>query len=81
MIHHSANSLEATLQGGSGEAENSVEIKECAAWLGSFKPKKRCYFEDVGEGSQKGPPSIVKPPKLELKVLLKHLKYAYLGKN
>ncbi|CAN6678248.1 unnamed protein product [Malus baccata var. baccata] len=46
----------------------------------SFQPPRwRHVFESLGEPKKLLQPSKVQPPKLELKVLPEHLKYAYLG--
>ncbi|XP_022856556.1 uncharacterized protein LOC111377665 [Olea europaea var. sylvestris] len=42
---------------------------------------RRCYYEELGTRTAKSVPSIVKPPKLELKQLPPHLRYAYLGES
>ncbi|CAN6584399.1 unnamed protein product [Malus baccata var. baccata] len=42
-------------------------------------PRWRHVFESLGEPKKLLQPSKVQPPKLELKVLSEHLKYAYLG--
>ncbi|CAN6694807.1 unnamed protein product [Malus baccata var. baccata] len=42
-------------------------------------PRWRHIFESLGEPKKLLQPSKVQPPKLELKVLPEHLKYAYLG--
>ncbi|CAN6583880.1 unnamed protein product [Malus baccata var. baccata] len=42
-------------------------------------PRWRHVFESLGEPKKLLQPSKVQPPKLELKVLPEHLKYAYLG--
>ncbi|XP_022855332.1 uncharacterized protein LOC111376601, partial [Olea europaea var. sylvestris] len=42
--------------------------------------RRRCY-EELGTRTAKSVPSIVKPPKLELKQLPPHLRYAYLGES
>ena len=48
--------------------------------MDTFRPNRRKYFEELGEGPAKVPPSIEKAPELELKPLPSHLKYAYLEK-
>ena len=55
------------------------EVQEILAWMNSFGPNRRTYFEDLGEGKSKNLPSVQQAQKLELKPLPSHLKYAYLG--
>ncbi|CAN6687713.1 unnamed protein product [Malus baccata var. baccata] len=58
------------------------EVLEYVSALGSvlFQPPRwRHVFESLGEPKKLLQPSKVQPPKLELKVLPEHLKYAYLG--
>ncbi|XP_050125700.1 uncharacterized protein LOC126602938 [Malus sylvestris] len=45
------------------------------------QPKWRHVFESLGEPKTPLQPSKIQPPKLELKPLPEHLKYAYLGAN
>lgn len=49
--------------------------------MDSFGPNNRKYFEDLGQGPSRPLPSIEKPPVLELKPLLEHLRYAYHGES
>ena len=66
---------------GEENEDNDKEEKELVSWLNSFGPNKRAYFEDLGAGTSKIPPSIVQAPNLEMKPLPSHLKYAYLGEG
>ena len=47
--------------------------------MDSFRLNKRKYFESLGVSPSRLTPSIERPPSLEEKPLLAHLKYAYLG--
>lgn len=59
---------------------NSLEIEACASLLDSNPTyMRKHYFEEVGFGTTKARTSIQQPPKLELKQLPSHLRYAYLG--
>ncbi|XP_021832270.1 uncharacterized protein LOC110772166 [Prunus avium] len=55
-----------------------VSALESAPFL---HPRWRHVFESLGEPKKPLQPSKVQPPKLDLKVLPGHLKYAYLGAN
>ena len=48
-------------------------------WMDSFGLNKRKYFESIGTSLSYLTPSVEKPPSLEEKPLLAHLRYAYLG--
>ncbi|XP_062080900.1 uncharacterized protein LOC133785698 [Humulus lupulus] len=61
--------------------QDGKEAMEYAKWLNSYGPLKRKYFEELGSMPTRPLPSIEKPPELELKVLLNHLRYEFLGKN
>ncbi|XP_062118687.1 uncharacterized protein LOC133832343 [Humulus lupulus] len=68
------------------DEEFSKEEESQVTWIESSKPaiKFSKPFEslNLSEGNLKPPkPSIQEPPKLELKPLPSHLKYAYLGDN
>ncbi|KAL5734310.1 hypothetical protein ACOSP7_032171 [Xanthoceras sorbifolium] len=76
--------LEACLAHGETKEEENDSIAEYAFHLDSAPPIPyggRRYFEDLGHGKPKILPSIEKPPKLELKQLPEHLRYAYLGES
>ena len=49
--------------------------------MDSFHPKRRKYYEPLGENTQTSMPSIERPPQLEQKPLPSHLRYAYLGES
>ncbi|XP_062075995.1 uncharacterized protein LOC133780137 [Humulus lupulus] len=68
------------------DEEFSKEEESQVTWVESSKPAMKFskHFEslNLSEGNFKPPkPSIQEPPKLELKPLPSHLKYAYLGDN
>ena len=74
------NPLEANLVQNSKE-ELSEEAEEYVRWMDSFKPNKRKYYESLGENTQTSVPLVERPPQLEQKPLLSHLRYAYLGES
>ncbi|XP_022865871.1 uncharacterized protein LOC111385680 [Olea europaea var. sylvestris] len=62
------------------DQQYSKFLETCARFLESNQPyMRRRYYEELGTRTAKSVPSIVKPPKLELKQLSPHLRYAYLG--
>ncbi|TXG46278.1 hypothetical protein EZV62_028217 [Acer yangbiense] len=74
--------LEACIVHGVMEEDENLEIEECAQQLNSLPLRTlrgRWHFEELGMGKPKLPPSIEKPPTLELKQLPSHLRYAFLG--
>ncbi|KAK4855982.1 hypothetical protein QYF36_012971 [Acer negundo] len=74
--------LEACIVHGASEEDKDEEVVEYAPHLNSQPLKKfreRRRFEELGEGKPGLPLSIEKPPKLELKQLLEHLRYAFLS--
>ncbi|XP_031275454.1 uncharacterized protein LOC116133925 [Pistacia vera] len=67
-----------------GKIELSEELKETVAALRSLKPSPERYgvsFIKLSDSHQKLLPSVLQAPTLELKPLLGHLKYVYLGEN
>ncbi|XP_031247204.1 uncharacterized protein LOC116104910 [Pistacia vera] len=67
-----------------GEIELSEELKETVATLRSLKPIPERYgvsFIKLPDSHKKLLPSVLQAPTLELKLLLGHLKYVYLGEN
>ena len=78
MDHHDpleANLLQEDVSDMEEEVQNYVQ------WMDAFEPNRIKYFEPLGESSSKVVPSIEKPPQLEQKQLLDHLRYAYLGQS
>ncbi|XP_062080244.1 uncharacterized protein LOC133785001 [Humulus lupulus] len=63
------------------DGEHSEEALSYLKWIQSYEPWRHKKFEELGEGSERPLPSILKPPVLELKALPKHLRYAYLGEK
>ncbi|CAL8135312.1 unnamed protein product [Prunus armeniaca] len=64
-----------------GETHNPI-LMEMVAALETLKPYPSTFsplIEPLGPAATHLIPSVVKPPKLELKLLLSHLKYAYLA--
>ncbi|BBN67648.1 transposable element gene [Prunus dulcis] len=61
------------------EDEGVLEYIHALNSLPTVLPKFRNVYESLGEPKQPLKPSRQQPPKLELKPLPKHLKYAYLG--
>ncbi|KAI5323720.1 hypothetical protein L3X38_032792 [Prunus dulcis] len=61
------------------EDEGVLEYIHALNNLPTVLPKFRNVYESLGEPKQPLKPSRQQPPKLELKPLPKHLKYAYLG--
>ena len=49
--------------------------------MDSFSPNRRKYFESLKASPSRLTPSIEKPPIVEEKQLLNHLRYAYLGED
>ena len=49
--------------------------------MDAFEPNRRKYFEHLGENDNREVPSVEKPPQLEQKQLLDHLRYAYLSQS
>ncbi|XP_070679611.1 uncharacterized protein [Malus domestica] len=68
-----------------GFENTNTEDEECFEYVSALEsdhfqpPRWRPVFESLGEPKKLLQPSKVQPPKLELKVLPEHLKYAYLG--
>lgn len=64
--------------------DDNLEVAEVACALEATcpKPKQRgIHFKDLGKGKPHPPPSNVQALVLELKPLLSHLRYAFLGEN
>jgi len=60
----------------------SAEIQECAHYLEAIPPAwqvKGSKFDELGKCLSRPKSSIQEPPKLELKSLPRHIKYAYMG--
>ncbi|CAN6712804.1 unnamed protein product [Malus baccata var. baccata] len=82
MPHLTSDSLLNVLHGFENKNTEDEEVFEYVSALESvpFQPPHwRHVFESLGEPKKLLQPSKVRPPKLELKVLPEHLKYAYLG--
>ncbi|CAL9029156.1 unnamed protein product, partial [Prunus brigantina] len=80
----SDDDLEIVLTQPLGDLDDEPEFMEVAAALEVSKPYHSSIspiIEPLEPASIKLVPSIVKPPKLELKPLPQHLKYVYLGYN
>ncbi|XP_062075307.1 uncharacterized protein LOC133779352 [Humulus lupulus] len=73
--------LEMSLIAQGGEDWDGIEVMEYVNWLNSARPIYKKKYEELGQGPERPLPSMKKPLALELKTLLDHLKYAYLGKN
>ncbi|XP_062114019.1 uncharacterized protein LOC133825035 [Humulus lupulus] len=73
--------LEMSLIAQGGEDCDGIEVLKYVKWLNSVGPIYKKKYEELGQRPKRPLPSIKKPPILELKYLLDHLKYAYLGKN
>ncbi|CAL2252689.1 unnamed protein product [Prunus armeniaca] len=65
--------------GAYSEDEGVLEYIHALNGLPTVLPKFRHVYESLGEPKQPLKPSRQQPPKLELKPLPEHLKYAYLG--
>lgn len=63
------------------EDEEAFEYVTALESVPLHQPKWRHVFESLGEPKTPLQPSKIQPPKLELKPLPAHLKYAYLGSN
>lgn len=81
-LRHPTDAYEACIAHSQSIHADSLEIEECARILEANPPyvRKR-YFEDLGSGTTIAQPFIQQPPKLELKQLPSHLRYAYLGES
>ena len=64
-----------------GHDIDDSDVLELIAYMDSFGPNRRTYFEDLGTGPSRVLPSTEQAPKLELKPLPGHLKYVFLGKD
>ncbi|XP_062088999.1 uncharacterized protein LOC133795563 [Humulus lupulus] len=73
--------LELSLTVNDVDDEDNEEALSYLKWIKSNELWKHKKFEELGEGPERPLPSILKPPVLELKVLPKHLCYAYLGEK
>ncbi|KAJ9535713.1 hypothetical protein OSB04_un001134 [Centaurea solstitialis] len=71
--------IEAALLGLNRDEDSEAMMQLNA--LPPFKGPKRQIVEDLGEPIPKSQPSSKVPPKLDLKPLPEHLKYAFLGAN
>ena len=71
--------LETSLMYGDSFELVGEEAKDYVMWMDSFKLNNIKYFESLGSSPTHPIPSIEKSPVLEQKLLLSHLKYAYLG--
>ncbi|XP_062103280.1 uncharacterized protein LOC133814318 [Humulus lupulus] len=63
------------------DGEENEEAMSYLKWIKSAEPWKHKKFEELGAGLERPLPSIMKPLVLELKFLLDHLRYAYLGEK
>jgi hypothetical protein len=81
-LQNPSDALEACIAYSKSTNSDSEDIEMCARFLESNLPyTRKRYFEELGTGPEKSQPSILKPPKLELKQLPPHLRYAYLGES
>ena len=77
-----ALSLEACLIHSATITEDDFQRRECANYLEattSFPKYERQQIEELGASTSPAPPSILEKPKVELKELPQHLRYAFLG--
>ncbi|XP_022866337.1 uncharacterized protein LOC111386130 [Olea europaea var. sylvestris] len=82
LLHNLSDAYEAYIVHSQSMQFDSVEIETCARFLDTNQPYTlRRYFEELRTGPTKPLPSIQQPPKLELKQLQPHLRYAYLGES
>ncbi|KAJ9544693.1 hypothetical protein OSB04_024400 [Centaurea solstitialis] len=79
MHARDVDQLEDALTGLNNDSDNEVVMQLNA--LPVFKGPKRPIIEDLGASLPKSQPSSKVPPKLDLKPLPCHLKYAFLGAN
>ena len=61
--------------------ELSEGAEEYVKWMDSFQPKRKKYYELLGENTQTSVPLVERPPQLEQNPLPSHLRYAYLGES
>ena len=73
--------LETSLTYGDPSSCEDETVQEYVKWMDSFSPNRRKYFESLGVSPSRLTPSIKKPPVVEEKHLLNHLRYAYLGEE
>ncbi|XP_062114448.1 uncharacterized protein LOC133825535 [Humulus lupulus] len=74
-----SDAIEAVLAGGE-EDNGDVKLREYVRWINSYQPYKM-NFKEFEQGPERPLPSIEQPLELELKSLLDHLCYAYLGET
>ncbi|XP_022868523.1 uncharacterized protein LOC111388093 [Olea europaea var. sylvestris] len=75
-LQNPSDALEACIAHSQSTKFDSVVIEMCARFLESNPSyTRKRYFEHLGTGPEKSQPSILKPPKLELKQLSPHLRY------
>nr|XP_027088709.1 uncharacterized protein LOC113710060 [Coffea arabica] len=81
-INFDVDSLEICLSSARMLGEIEEEINALAQCLNAQPPyRKRCVYENLGQGKGLPPFSEIEAPKLELKPLPSHLKYEFLGEN
>ena len=77
----SSDALESCLLDDESALADENETQEITAWMDSFEPNRRKYYEALGTGPSRTRLSIEQPLELELKSLSSHLRYAYLGES
>ena len=81
-INFDIDSLELYLSSAGMQGKNDEESEALAQYLDAQPPyRKRCVYENLGQGKGLPPFSEIEAPKLELKPLPSHLKYEFLGEN
>ena len=78
QIGHS-KPLETSLSHEDPSSCDDKDVRGYVKWMDSFSPNSRTYFESLGASPCRSIPSIEKPPTLEEKPLLTHLRYTYLA--
>lgn len=82
LLPNTSDAYKACIAHSQSTYTNSSEIETCARFLETNPPyMRRRYFEELRTRTSQSVPSIQQPPKLELKQLPPHLRYAYLGES
>lgn len=80
LLHHLSNIYKSYIVHSQFTQADSLKIEACSRFLETNPPYTHtCHFEELGIDTTKPPPSIQQPPKLKLKKLPPHLRYAYFG--
>ncbi|XP_038711641.1 uncharacterized protein LOC120005855 [Tripterygium wilfordii] len=81
FVHNEITDLEQVLIGSPSEEEAIESVGAVLEHTKPYQPRYTPPIEPLVMNKTKLEPSIISPPKLELKPLPQHLKYAYIGKD